>query len=172
LFHPCEGSASGREWVKPENDLNNYTVQRMADEISMANILLTAIDGKKERTFAYPCGDMKVREASYVAKIQTEFVAERGVRGIMQHVDEVDVTDIGSFMISGETGDQLIALVKEAISKKALLVFLFHGVGGEHNLNVSLEAHRQLLQFLKEHEHEIWVAPMVEIGTFVKGQRE
>jgi sialate O-acetylesterase len=40
--------------------------------------------------------------------------------------------------------------VKEALTKGALLVFLFHGVGGEHGLNVSLPAHRQLLQYLRQ----------------------
>jgi peptidoglycan-N-acetylglucosamine deacetylase len=49
-----------------------------------------------------------------------------------------------------------------------LLVFLFHGVGGEHNLNVSLDAHSQLIHYLKQHEDKIWVAPMVDVAKYIR----
>src|SRR6478672_11705547 len=39
LFHPCMGGP-GREWVKPEYDMKNYTIQRMIDETRMTNIFL------------------------------------------------------------------------------------------------------------------------------------
>jgi hypothetical protein len=49
------------------------------------------------------------------------------------------------------------------MTKHALVVFLFHGVGGEHSLNVSSLDHQRLLQFLKQHEAEIWIAPMLAV---------
>src|SRR5213592_1993327 len=48
LYHPCIGG-KGREWVKPEYDMNNYTVQRMIDETRMTNVFLQALDGKPNR---------------------------------------------------------------------------------------------------------------------------
>ena len=45
LYHPCVGG-KGREWVRPEYDLRNYTVQRMLDETRMTNLFLRAMDGK------------------------------------------------------------------------------------------------------------------------------
>jgi len=39
--------------VQRDYDLGGYTVKRMADEITVANSLLEAIDGRKQRTFAY-----------------------------------------------------------------------------------------------------------------------
>jgi sialate O-acetylesterase len=103
-----------------------------------------------------------------VSQIRNEFAGARGVAGKMQTIDEIDRMDIGSYMINGQSGDELIALVKQALEKKSLLVFLFHGVGGEHDLNVSLEAHKKLLQFLKENETDIWVAPLADIAEYVK----
>jgi sialate O-acetylesterase len=172
LFHPCEGKAPGREWVKPDYDLNTYTVQRIIDEITMANTLLEVMDGKTQRTFAYPCGDMKAGDSSYVAKIKGVFIAARGVEGKMQKINEIDLYNIGCYMISGQSGDELIGLVKKAMENNALLVFLFHGVGGEHNLNVTLNAHRKLLYFLKQNEKDIWVAPMIDIAEYVKEYRQ
>ena len=53
-------------------------------------------------------------------------------------------------MKNGQIGDQLIALVKLAMGQHVLLVFLFHGVGSKHALNVSLDAHLQLFNFLEK----------------------
>lgn len=167
LFHPCEGEAPGREWVPRDYDLHTYTVKRMVDEITMANTLLQAMDGKKARTFAYPCGDRKAGDSSYIDAIKDMFPGARGVQGKMQRKNEIDLYDVGAYMINGQSGDELVRLVQEALSKQALLVFLFHGVGGEHSLNVSLPAHHQLLEFLKQNENEIWIAPMIEICNHI-----
>jgi peptidoglycan/xylan/chitin deacetylase (PgdA/CDA1 family) len=167
LFHPCEGKAPGREWVPPDYDLNKYTIRRMMDEIIMANTLLQAMDGKTTRTFAYPCGDKKAGDSSYVEMIKGTFPGARTVEGKMQRIDEMDLYGIGAYMINGQSGDELIRLVQEAVAKEALLAFLFHGVGGEHSINVSQDAHRQLVQFLKQHENEIWVAPMIDVCLYL-----
>lgn len=66
VWHSCEGGRPGREFVKPDVDLNNYTVNRMVKEIQTMNNILKAIDGKSERTFAYPCGDMKIHDTAYL----------------------------------------------------------------------------------------------------------
>jgi Predicted xylanase/chitin deacetylase len=168
LFHPCEGRAPGREWVEPDYDLNTYTLRRIVDEIRMTNTLLESMDGKTKRTFAYPCGDMKAGDSSYVDKIKEYFVGARGVEEKMQKIYEIDVYNIGSYMINGQSGDELIGMVKKAIENNSLLVFLFHGVGGEHSLNVSLDAHSKLLHFLKQNEKDIWVTPLVNVAEHIK----
>lgn len=172
LFHPCSGSRPGRDWVSPEYDLDSYTVRRIAEEIKMTNILLTAIDGKTRRTLAYTCGDTKAGDSSYVDAIRQDFVAARGVNEKLEKATQVDLFDIGAFMINGQSGDELVELVKKAMRENAWLVFLFHGVGGEHSLNVSLDAHNKLLGFLKQQEEDIWVAPLLEVADYVKKEKE
>ena len=76
-----------------------------------------------------------------------------------------------SYAVNGQSGDELITLVKEAEKKGGLLVFLFHGVGGGHNLNVSLPAHSQLLHYLKQRKTDIWIAPMLEVAEFIKAEQ-
>jgi peptidoglycan-N-acetylglucosamine deacetylase len=168
LFHPCDGKQKDREWVNKDYDLNNYSVERITDEILMNNFLLNMLDGKKKRTFAYTCGDMKAGGISFIDKIKENFIAARGVEGKMQKITDIDLYNIGSFMINGNTGTEMIDLVKKAMDNEYLLVFLFHGVGGEHGLNVSLDAHRELLYFLKQNEKSIWVAPLEEVAEFIK----
>jgi len=171
IWHPCEGGRPGREFVKPETDLNNYTVSRMVKEIKTMNNILKAIDGKEERTFAYPCGDTRIHDTAYLDGLKNEFIAARGVTPEMLPINKIDLYNIGCYGINGQTGEQLIELVKKAMTTRTLLVFLFHGVGGEHSLNVSLEAHSRLLHYLKQHENEIWIAPMIDVAAFIKSNR-
>lgn len=171
MFHPCDSRPAGREWVAPEYDLRTYTVRRMVDEVRMADLLLQAQDGRAERTFAFTCGDTHAGDSSFVSSIRRLFPAARGVRWKLQARDEVDLYDIGALMVSGQSGEILVDVVRQAIAREALLVFLFHGVGGEHSINVDLNAHRQLLRFLKEHEGAIWVAPLVEVVGYLRKTR-
>jgi len=172
VWHPCEGGRPGREFVKPDVDLNNYTVSRMVKEIKAMNNILKAIDGKTERTFAYPCGDMKIRDTTYLDALKSSLVAARGVTGGMQTMDKIDLYNIDCYAINGETGAELIDLVKQAMNTHTLLVFLFHGVGGEHNLNVSLEAHHQLLRFLHQNKSNIWIAPMIDVARYIRERQQ
>lgn len=168
LWHPCEGGRAGREFVQGENDLRFYTVPRITNEIRAMNNLLKALDGKEKRTFAFPCGDTKIHDTAYLDGMKEEFVAARGVSGVMPTIDKVNLYDFPGLMVNGQNGDELIRLVKQAEEKGALLVFLFHGVGGEHGLNVSLPAHRQLLQYLKSRQKNIWTAPLIDVAEYVK----
>jgi len=172
LFHPCTGSLPGRGFVTPDYDLNNYSVRRMTDEITMTNAVLKAIDGKTKRTFAYPCGDTKIHDTAYIDPVKNQFVAARGTQPEMPAIDKVDLYYVGCYAINGQTGDELINLVKQAMEKHALLVFLFHGVGGGHSLNVSLPAHSRLLHFLKQNENSIWIAPMIQVAEYIKQSQD
>jgi peptidoglycan/xylan/chitin deacetylase (PgdA/CDA1 family) len=172
LFHPCDGSLPGRGFVTPDHDLHTYTVGRAVDEIRANNTLLTAIDGQTARTFAYPCGDLQIGGVKFYDQLKNDFVAARGVAPGLQTATQVDLTNVNAYSINGQNGQYLIDLVKRAQQSHTLLVFLFHGVGGGHSLNVALPAHRQLLRYLKAHEKEIWVAPMVEVAQRIKVEQQ
>lgn len=168
LFHPCDASRPGREWVTPETDLSKYTLARAVNEIRLNNTLLKAIDGKDKRTFAYPCGDTKIGDSLFYNGLKKDFVGARGVRAHMSEINEVDLDNIDCYSITGKTGDYLVGLVQQAMQTHTLLVLLFHGVGGGHSINEERGAHTQLLQYLKQHESDIWIAPMVEVAEHIK----
>jgi peptidoglycan/xylan/chitin deacetylase (PgdA/CDA1 family) len=170
LYHPCAGG-TGREWVRPDYDLRNYTIKRMLDETRATNLLLQSMDGKSNRTFAFTCGDTKIGDTSFSLLLKNDFLAMRGVRPQMHPIDQVQLDNVDAFGVNGESGDQLINWVKQAVETGSLVVFLFHGVGGGNSLNVSIEAHRQLLQYLKKSEKDIWIAPMVEVAQYIKNKK-
>jgi peptidoglycan/xylan/chitin deacetylase (PgdA/CDA1 family) len=169
-YHPCLGNLPGRSFVNENYDLSKYSIRRITDEIRTMNTILKAIDGKSRRTFAYPCGDMKIGDSFYLEGMKKEFVAARGVRGAIPSLEQVDLYNINCYGINGQTGEELISLVKQAMDKGGLLVFLFHGVGGEHSLNVSLDAHSKLLHYLSENRKDIWIAPMIDVSEYIRSQ--
>ena len=167
LYHPCVGG-KGREWVKAEYDLNNYTVKRMIDETRMTNLFLHALDGKTKRTFAFTCGDMKIGDSSFINAMKNDFVAARAVRNEMHKINEADLYNVDCYMVKNHSFEQMKEWVDKAIQTNSLLVILFHGVGGGNALNVSLPAHRDILKYIKQNEKDIWVAPMLDVAEYVK----
>src|SRR5688572_14684118 len=107
LYHPCIGG-KGREWVKAEYDLNNYTVKRMIDETRMTNLFLHALDGKTKRTFAFTCGDMKIGDSSFINAMKNDFVAARAVRNEMHKINEVELYNVDCYMVNNHSFKQIL----------------------------------------------------------------
>ncbi len=168
MFHPCLGNLPGRSWVNPDYDLSKYSIKRITDEILAMNNLLYSIDGKQERTFAFPCNDTHIKDSFYLDASRHSFIAARAVRSEMLSPGNVELFNIPAYMVNGETGEQLIALVKKAVRDKKLLVFLFHGVGGEHSLNDSPEAHNELISYLQLNKEDIWIAPLIDVSNYIR----
>lgn len=168
LFHPCVGNQPGREFVSADYDLSRYTIKRIQDEARMTNLFLQALDGKKQRTFAFTCGDMKVQDSSFMPSMRDDFVAARAVRNQMHKIHEVDLYNMDCYMVQNHTGEQMIEWVKQAMASQSLLVILFHGVGGGNGLDVSIEAHRELLLYLKANEKDLMIAPLRETAIHIR----
>jgi len=106
------------------------------------------LDGKTKRTFAFTCGDMKIGDSAFISPLKNDFVAARAVRHELHKINEIDLYNVDCYMVNGESAEQIIAWVKKAMDSQSLLVLLFHGVGGGNSLDVSIPAHRSVLQFL------------------------
>ena len=171
LYHPCDGSLPGRSFVSPDHDLSKYTVSRAVSEVRLNNTLLKAIDGKTERTFAYPCGDLSIGGVLFYDQLKKDFAGARGVSPGMQTAADVKLDNIRCYGINGQSAEYMINLVKQAQQSHTLLVFLFHGVGGGHSLNVDLQAHSKLLHYLKDNQKTIWVAPMVDVAKEIRSRQ-
>ncbi|MCF2498190.1 sialate O-acetylesterase [Dyadobacter chenhuakuii] len=172
LYHPCDATGPGMSWVKPEYDLSKYSMGRIQDEVRMCNAFLKSIDGLDKRTFAFTCGHKKVTEGEFIQTLSSEFIAARAVRHEMHTFEEQKLMDIDCYSMVEQSGKDMIELVKQAQQSGKLLVFLFHGVGGEHALNVSNQAHSELLHYLKESEKEIYVDTMRNVAEHIQSLRK
>lgn len=162
LFHPCDGSSPERSWITPANDLGQYTTAQIVREIEMTNVFLESLDGQKERTFAYTCGETQTGEGSFVDAIKDQFVAMRGVSSQLNLVETLDLTNLNCFVVDNSNADQLTYWAEQAKKENALLVVLFHGVGGGHSGNIDLNRHNDFLKYLKENKQDFWITTMRE----------
>lgn len=168
LFHQCSRSLAGREWVDASRDLDKLSVAQMDDQVALANTMLYAIDGKRERTYTAPCIDKNAGGKNYIDAIKSRFVAiklESG--GVTPDMNKLDPYAVGVYFPSGTSGQQLIEIVKEAAVKGTMANFTFHGVGGD-NASVSVEAHEELLKYLATHQDIYWVDTFINEMKYVK----
>ncbi|UCF36403.1 MAG: polysaccharide deacetylase family protein [Acidobacteriota bacterium] len=173
LFHPClsDTGTDKREWVKPEQDLKNYSVSRIIEEIRVANTLLEAVDGEAARTYAYTCVDMTAGGQSFVEGLAGEFeFARGGGEKLTTDSETLDFFRVPSWSVTGMDGSEMIGLVKNAVERGGFLVLMFHGVGGEY-LSVSREAHRELAEYLQQNRGEIWNDTFLNVMEYLKSQR-
>jgi peptidoglycan/xylan/chitin deacetylase (PgdA/CDA1 family) len=171
LYHPCSASQPGREWVKPWHDLDQISLDELIEEIVLANTMLYAIDGQMERTFTSPCIDLYASGEYYIDAIRPLFVAAKaGAGAVTPDMSTLDPYLVGVATPSNVSGDQMIAIAREAAEKGTMANFTFHGVGGDH-LAVSTRAHEELLQYLVDNGDAYWVDTFLNIMKYVKNQR-
>ena len=158
LAHPCRGSLPGRDWVQPNRDLDTYSKAQLLSEIEDANTLLTSIDGKTDRTFAYTCGDTTVGGEPFIEDLSSHFL---GARSVVRDAP-FDPFFVASFAVDQTPAEDMTAYVDELIAKQTVGTITFHGIGGDH-LAITETDHKALLAYLKAREREIWVAPLADI---------
>ncbi len=171
LFHQCSAALPDRSWVTPADNIDTTSAARLVEQIRLGNTMLHAIDGKDERTFTVPCGDMLAAGENYVKLIRGDFVAiKSGSAGVVPDMDALDPYAVAVTAPDGPTGEQLIALVKEAGAKGTMINFTFHGIGGDY-IMTSNKAHEELLAFLAAHRDVYWTDTFMNIMKYVKAQQ-
>ena len=173
LFHPCtsvETNGKKREWIVPEYAMENYSVRRMKDELWVANTLLRAVDGKQERTYGYTCSESDAGGASFIPEVRKLFPGARGIGPVPEAMAEFDCFNAPSFMVVDHSATDLIALTEEAAKNGTVATIMFHSVGGGH-LNVSNEAHREFLGYLRNNKSRFYVATFVDVINWVRKSR-
>ncbi len=172
IFHQCDGTLPGREWVPAHQDLQKITVQQMRDQVMVASSMLYAIDGKSERTYTAPCGDTVAGDGNYIEAIREDFVAIKLIgEGVTPDMEKLDPYAVGVTAPAGVSGKQLIAIVEEAAARGTMANITFHGVGGDY-LTVSRKAHDELLAHLAKHPDIYWVDTFINIMRYVRNKSD
>ena len=170
--HPCpRAMLPGRDHYATES----YDAQIMLSEIRVDNALLAAIDGDRRRTYSYPCSQTLVGGRDYIPALRASCLiryARNGGdpwRSIVTDTVGLDLLDVPSWgPVDHPDGPALIAYVERVRASGGFGVLQFHGVGGDY-LDVSAEAHRQLLAYLRAHP-EIWVVRFQDLMDHVAVQ--
>ncbi|WP_144212974.1 polysaccharide deacetylase family protein [Shewanella donghaensis] len=162
MYHPCRASLPNREWVPAHHDLDSYSVGQLVEELTLANTFLKAIDGKLERTYTVPCGDLLVDGQEYLSEISHLFTAIKG-HGADKRFSPIIYPE-------GETGEELIDYIRNASSETLLVNIVFHGVGGDY-LSVSSKAHAELLAFLANNRDSFYVDSYINLMKYAANKQ-
>jgi peptidoglycan/xylan/chitin deacetylase (PgdA/CDA1 family) len=169
MHHPCPRF---HDWVKPGFALEDYTLDRMSEELDLSIGQIHALTSRKGPvTFAYPCGDTLVGEgtasASYVPLVERKYLAARGTETRVAIPGTFSFAEVPTADDTDRSGPTLIDWVKKAEAQGGWVVFIFHGIGGQH-ISTELEAHEALLDHLAKNKKAVWTAPFGEVAAFLK----
>ncbi len=167
IHHACRGSLPNRDWVDPNNDLDNKTVADLVAEVTTANDILRQLDNQTIRTFTLPCTDTLASGENYLNAIAALFIGVKSkVAGIPTNMKSIDIKSVGVISAENLTGEQLISLVKEAKSHGTMVNFTFHGIGGDY-LSITSQAHATLLNYLANNKKLYWVDTFRNISLHI-----
>jgi peptidoglycan/xylan/chitin deacetylase (PgdA/CDA1 family) len=184
--HPCNADSKA-----PGYKLTDYDLPRMTAELDDSLARLQRLGAVEPITFAYPCASDKAglgpAKEDYSPLVAERFFAARvSVSGIAD-ANEVELLHVPQLDTGGKTGEELKAMVDQAIAAKGWLVLLFHGVGVEkacpgltyapqscmiNYLTTSTEAHAALVQYLADKKSEVWTATFKEVATLIDDSRK
>ena len=169
LFHPCLSSTLPDN---PTNAAERYSIYQIIREIYTMNNFLYAVDGKSDRTYAYPCTETEVGGKSYVDSLRKSTMIKYARIGgdseaIITDFKKLDRLLVPSYGLEdGTSADKLIAFVKRVEQSGGMGIFMFHGIGGDY-ITTSAEAHKELLDYLEKNKKDIWVATFQQAMDYV-----
>jgi peptidoglycan/xylan/chitin deacetylase (PgdA/CDA1 family) len=173
LTHPCTGNYA----FSRKNALEDYDLERMAQEIDGANDQIQKLLGVKSKTFAYPCGQKFVgRELdvqSYVPLIAERFLVGRSY--LSESSNDPTVVDLSQAM--GTAFDdmdflQMKKVVDEAVKQGRWVIFVGHEIGQRAFQTTDTKAIELLCKYLRDPDNRIWFGTVDEVAEYIRQQRK
>jgi len=172
LTHPCTGNFG---WSRGQA-LEDFTLDRMRQELVESNQRLKELLGVDVQHFAYPCGQSFVgrgRETkSYVPLVAELFVSGRG------WLDEtpndpafVDLAQVQGMEMDGKSFDELKTVIEDAKKTGHWVVLGGHEIGPSGRQTTEVEMLEQLVPYLRDTANQVWLAPVGTVAEYVREQR-
>lgn len=172
LTHPCTGNYE----FSSKNALEDFTLSKIAAEMDGANAEIQRLLGVKPVTFAYPCGQKWVGRGtgvkSYAPLVAARFLAGRG------YLDEssndpilCDLTQTMGMGLDNLPLKQVLELIADAQENRRWLILVGHEIAVEGEQTTNIAVLEELLKYVKDPSHGIWVDTVQEIAKYVQAQR-
>ena len=172
LSHPCSGNFA----FSRNNPLEEYTLERMENELRDANHAIEQLLGVKPTTFAYPCGNKFVGRGeavkSYVPLVARHFRVGRNAFNEI-HNDPVftDLAQVTALDADGASFEHLKMLIDRAITGGGWLILLGHEVGAGGGQTVLTEALEAVCVYAQDVANGLWMDTVAAIGDYIIERR-
>ena len=170
--HPCTGNFT---WSRAKA-LEEYTLEKMQDELAEANNQIKSLLGVTAESFAYPCGMTFVGRGqdtkSYVPVVARLFQSGRGWLDEAPNAPEFcDFAQLTGMEMDGKDFEQILMLIEQATSEGKWLVLAGHEMGKGGNATTRLAMLEKLIQYAQEPKNGVWLAPVGTVGKFIQKTR-
>jgi peptidoglycan-N-acetylglucosamine deacetylase len=173
VTHPCTGNYP----FSRTNALEDYDLNRMADELDENNQRIHRLLGVTPKDFAYPCGLKFVGRGSQ-AKSYVPLIAERFLSG-RGYLDEapndpsfVDLAQAMGTPFDDLDFEHMKQLVDDAAKDGSWIIFVGHEMGSRAYQTTDLDALARLCAYLKDPANGIWLGTVEQIGTYVRDHQQ
>jgi len=172
ISHPCSANFRFDKF----NALEDYTLERMEEQMLEASEVIESTFGVCPATFGYPCGQAFVGSgadrASYVPLVAKHFVAGRGFRNEAMAAPEVcDLAMLPGLDFDGRTWDEVRSMIEHAAGDSRWLILAGHEVsegGGQAVLPDTLES---VCKHASDPANGIWIDTVETIARYVSNAR-
>lgn len=173
LNHPCSGNFL---WSR-DNALEEYSLDKMRNELAEANKQIENLLDIDVNTFAYPCGQTFVgrgmKTQSYVPLVAEMFLLGR------TWMDEAandpsfcDFAQLTGVEMDGKDFKDILPLIESAAENHQWLVLAGHEMNDSGNQTTRLSMLKELLEYAQDPSHGIWIAPAGVVAEYVKERRK
>lgn len=173
MVHPCTGNF---DWSR-NKALEDYTLDKMQQELSAATDSIQRMLGVKSVDFAYPCGQKFVGRGvdtkSYVPVVAKLFLSGRG------WLDEApndpaycDFAQLTGIETDGKDFNQILTIINQAKATGKWIVFAGHEMGETGPQTTRLSMLKELIEYAKSPANGIWLAPVSTVANYVQTHRK
>jgi peptidoglycan/xylan/chitin deacetylase (PgdA/CDA1 family) len=169
VYHPCSGNF---EWSR-NKALEDYTLQKMMNELDSANKLIKEVLGVQPVSFGYPCGQTfigrGVNTQSYIPLIAIMFESGRGwLNEAPNDPLFCDLSQLNASELDGKSFEQVLKLIETAKAHGYWLILAGHEMNMEGNQTSRLTTIEAICQYALDPANEIWIDTVHNISTYVK----
>jgi len=170
IFHPCMGVY---EWTRG-HELENYSLEKMEEELKAANKLIKDSLGIDAVSFAYPCGHTYVGEGlntkSYVPIVAWLFeTGRRASPGEANTPAVCNMSQLAAMQLDGKSFEEIKKKIEVAKSKGQWLILFGHEMNEEEGRLISkLSVIEAICQYATVPENGIWIDNVHNIVSYIK----
>ncbi len=173
LLHPCSGNFT---WSR-SRALEDYTLERMMNELDSASRFVTEKVGLHPVSFAYPCGQTFIGRGinvqSYVPLIAFLFESGRGwLNEAPNDPAFCDLSQLNGTELDGKSIDQVLNLIESAKTNGYWLILAGHEMDVEGFQTSQLKTIESICKYATDPANGIWIDNVHNIASYLKDKRK
>ena len=173
LNHSCSGNFT---WSR-NKALEEYTLEKMKNELDSANMLIKEMLCIQPLSFAYPCGQTFIGRGinvqSYVPLIAIMFETGRGwLNEAPNDPAFCDLAQLNGAELDGKSFEQVLKLIETAKTNGHWLILAGHEMNEEGFQTSQLKTIEAICKYAKDPGNGIWIDNIHNIASYIKQNRK